>query len=67
MSANAARCFSCARTATVDSAIAVQIAAQKPGGSNAVLPTAGTSGVQKVDSITETDNAPTASVTQLTP
>jgi hypothetical protein len=42
-------------------------AAQKDAASNAAMPTAGTSGVQKAGSITETDNAPTASVTQLTP
>ena len=64
---DARRSSGCVRNATAGSAIAAQLAARKPGANNAALPTAGTSGVQKVDSITETDNAPTASVTQLTP
>ena len=49
------------------SAIAARLAVWKPDASNAEMPTAGTSGVQKAGSITETDNAPTASVTQLIP
>ena len=52
---------------TAASATAAPSAAPTPDASNAEMPTAGTSGVQKADSITETDNAPTASVTQLTP
>jgi hypothetical protein len=49
------------------SATAAPPAAGKHGGSNAVGPTAGTSEVSKAGSITETGNAPIASVTQLLP
>ena len=63
----ARRCSGSVRTAIAGSAIAARIAVWKPDASNAAMPTAGTSGVQKAGWITETDNAPTASVTQLTP
>lgn len=56
----ARRCSGFVRTAIEGSAIAVRLAAQKPGASNIVLPTAGTSGVPKAGSIIGTGNAPTA-------
>jgi hypothetical protein len=56
---DARRSSGCVRTATGGSAIAVQIAAQKPGGSNAVLPTAGTSGVRRAGWTTGTGNGHT--------
>jgi hypothetical protein len=53
-----------ARTAIADSAIAVWLAAAKPGAGNTVLPTAATSGVWRADSIIGTGNVRTASVTR---
>jgi hypothetical protein len=45
-------------------AIAARPAARKPGASNAVLPTAATSGVQKAGSIIATGNVRTANATR---
>jgi len=64
---DARRCSGSVRMVTAASATAAPSAAPTPDASNAEMPTAGTRGVQKVGSITETDNAPTASVTQLPP
>ena len=64
---DARRCSGSVCIVIAASVTAAPPAARKDAASNAAMPTAGTSGVQKVDSITETDNAPTAGVTQLTP
>jgi hypothetical protein len=53
-----------ARTAIADSAIAVRLAAAKPGAGNTVLPTAATSGVRRVGSIIGTGNVSTVGVTR---
>jgi hypothetical protein len=52
------------RTAIADSAIAVRLAAAKPGAGSAALPTAATSGVSRVGSIIATGNVSTVGVTR---
>jgi uncharacterized metal-binding protein len=53
---DARRCSGFARTATAAKAIAVRLAAAKPGADNTALLTAATSGVGKAGSIIGTDN-----------
>ena len=60
---DARRCSGFVRIAIGVSAIAARLAARKPAASNAVRPTAGTSGVRKADSIIGTGNGPTGSGT----
>ena len=52
------------RTAIVDSAIAVRLAARKFDASNAALPTVATSGVWRVGSIIAIGNGSTGNVTR---
>jgi hypothetical protein len=61
---DARRCSGFAHIAIEGSAIAARPAAEKPGVSNAVLPTAGTSGVRKAGSIIGTGKARTANATR---
>jgi len=61
---DARRCSGFARTAIADSAIAVRLAAEKPGGGNTVLPTGGIRGVRKAGSIIGTGNVLTVSATR---
>jgi len=58
---DARRCSGFARTAIADSAIAVRLAAAKPGGGNTVRPTAATSKVRRAGSITGTGSCGIAS------
>ena len=60
---HARRCSGFVRTAIGGSAIAAQLAARKPGGSNTVSPTTATSGVWKAGSIIGTDSVRTGSGT----
>lgn len=60
---DARRCSGFVHIAIAGSAIAVRLAARKPGASSAVPPTAGTSEVSKAASIIATGNAPTGSGT----
>jgi hypothetical protein len=60
---DARRCSGFARTATADRAIAVRLAAAKPGAGNTALPTAATNGVWRADSIIATGNMRTGNVT----
>ena len=52
------------RTAIADSAIAVRLAASKPGAASAALPIADIKGVWKAGSIIATGNVPTGDVTR---
>lgn len=60
---DARRCSGFVHIAIAGSAIAVRLAARKPGAGSAVPPTAGTSEVSKAASIIATGNAPTANAT----
>ena len=61
---DAKRCSGSVSTVTEGSAIAARLAARKSGACNAVLPTAGTSGVRKAGWTTATGNGHTGSVTR---
>jgi hypothetical protein len=63
-SRDARRCSGFARTATADRAIAVRLAAPKPGAGNAALPTTAINGVWRAGSIIATGNVRTGSVTR---
>jgi hypothetical protein len=60
---DARRCSGFVHTATADRAIAVRLAAAKPGADNTALPTTATSGVGKAGSIIGTGNVRTGNAT----
>jgi len=60
---DARRCSGFVRTATADMAIAVRLAAAKPGSDNTALPTAAISRVGKAGSIIGTGNVHTGNAT----